>query len=36
LIARLHAQECGVPYGFTMALAALIVFPHTRWMTAIL
>ena len=34
-IARLHAQECGVPYGFTMALAALIVFPQTRWMTVI-
>jgi prepilin peptidase CpaA len=34
-IARLHSQGTGVPYGFTMALAALIVFPHTRWMTAI-
>jgi prepilin peptidase CpaA len=34
-LARLHSQGCGVPYGFTMALAALIVFPHTRWMTAI-
>jgi prepilin peptidase CpaA len=34
-IARLHSKGTGVPYGVTMALAALIVFPQTRWMTAI-
>jgi prepilin peptidase CpaA len=34
-IARLHSKASGVPYGVTMALAALIVFPQTRWMTAI-
>jgi len=34
-IVRLHAQGTGVPYGVTMALAALVVFPETRWMNAI-
>jgi prepilin peptidase CpaA len=33
-IARLHSTGSGVPYGVAMALAALIVFPQTRWMTA--
>ena len=32
-IARLHDQGAGVPYGVAMALAALVVFPQTRWMT---
>jgi len=35
-IARLHARDCGVPYGIALAAAALIVFPHTSWMTVIL
>lgn len=35
-LAQLHANECGVPYGVAMALAALVVFPHTRWMTTLL
>ena len=34
-IARLHSQWSGVPYGVAMALAALIVFPETRWMTTV-
>lgn len=34
-LARLHASGCGVPYGVAMALAALVVFPQTRWMTAL-
>ena len=34
-IARLHSRGSGVPYGVAMALAALLVFPHTRWMTAL-
>lgn len=34
-LARLHAKECGVPYGIALAAAALIVFPHTHWMTVI-
>lgn len=33
-IARLHSQDSGVPYGVAMALAGLVVFPETRWMTA--
>lgn len=34
-IARLHSHTTGVPYGVAMALSALIVFPGTRWMTAL-
>jgi prepilin peptidase CpaA len=33
-IARLHSRGSKVPYGVAMALAALVVFPQTRWMTA--
>jgi prepilin peptidase CpaA len=33
-VARLHSRESKVPYGVAMALAALVVFPQTRWMTA--
>ena len=35
-IAQLHCRGSGVPYGVAMALAALVVFPQTRWMTAML
>ena len=35
-IARLHSPGSGVPYGVAMALAALVVFPQTRWMMAML
>lgn len=35
-IARLHAKDTGIPYGVALSLAALAVFPHTRWMTVIL
>jgi prepilin peptidase CpaA len=34
-VARLHAQGAGVPYGVAMAVAALVVFPETRWMTTL-
>lgn len=34
-IARLHGLNSGVPYGVAMALAALVVFPQTRWMTTL-
>lgn len=30
-IARLQSDGAGVPYGVAIALAALIVFPQTRW-----
>jgi prepilin peptidase CpaA len=32
---RLHAPQAGVPYGAAMGPAALMVFPHTPWMAAI-
>ena len=30
-----HSRQIGIPYGVAMALAGLIVFPGTRWMTTI-
>jgi prepilin peptidase CpaA len=35
-VERLHSPQAGVPYGAAMAPAALMVFPHTPWMAAIL
>jgi len=35
-VERLHAPRSGVPYGAAMAPAALMVFPHTGWMAAML
>jgi len=32
---RLHRQDTGVPYGIALAIAALIVYPQTEWMTAV-
>lgn len=34
-VVRLHSSGAGVPYGVAMAVAALAVFPHTRWMTTL-
>jgi prepilin peptidase CpaA len=31
---RLHRGDGGVPYGIALAAAALLVYPHTEWMTA--
>jgi prepilin peptidase CpaA len=31
---RLHSQGGGVPYGIALAVAALVVYPQTEWMTA--
>jgi prepilin peptidase CpaA len=31
---RLHRRDGGVPYGIALAAAALLVYPHTEWMTA--
>jgi prepilin peptidase CpaA len=31
---RLHHRDGGVPYGIALAAAALLVYPHTEWMTA--
>jgi prepilin peptidase CpaA len=35
-IARLHTLKDGVPYGFALAAAGLVVYPHSIWMTSIL
>jgi prepilin peptidase CpaA len=32
---RLHRSDSGVPYGIALVAAALLVYPHTRWMAAI-
>jgi prepilin peptidase CpaA len=34
-IERLHRSGGGVPYGIALAAAALLVYPHTEWMTAL-
>ena len=32
---RLHRSDGGVPYGIALAAAALLVYPQTEWMVAI-
>ena len=32
---RLHRSDTGVPYGIALALAALVIYPDTPWMTAL-
>ncbi len=32
---RLHQKDAGVPYGIALAIAALVVYPQTEWMTAL-
>jgi prepilin peptidase CpaA len=34
-VARLLSPKSGIPYGIAMALAGLLVFPQTRWMTVL-
>ncbi|HTV38737.1 MAG TPA: prepilin peptidase [Xanthobacteraceae bacterium] len=34
-IERLHRRGGAVPYGIALAAAALLVYPHTEWMTAL-
>ena len=34
-VKRLHKLDGGVPYGIALAAAALTVYPHTGWMTAL-
>lgn len=34
-IARLHLASSGVPYGVAMAVAGLVVFPQTHWMSSL-
>jgi len=33
---RLHRSDGGVPYGIALAAAALLVYPQTEWMAAII
>jgi prepilin peptidase CpaA len=35
-IARLHSRDAGIPYGVAMAMAGLVVFPQTHWMSRVL
>lgn len=35
-IMRLHEKGGGVPYGIALAAAALVVYPETGWMSAII
>jgi prepilin peptidase CpaA len=35
-IARLHSRDAGIPYGVAMAMAGLVVFPQTHWMSRLL
>jgi prepilin peptidase CpaA len=35
-IMRLHEKGGGVPYGIALAAAALVVYPKTGWMSAII
>jgi len=32
---RLHARDGGVPYGIALAIAALLIYPQTEWMTGL-
>jgi len=34
-IAQLQSDQAGIPYGLAVTLAALVVFPQTRWMTIV-
>lgn len=34
-VERLHRKDAGIPYGIALAVSALLVYPHTPWMTAI-
>lgn len=34
-IERLHRRGGGVPYGIALAAAALLIYPHTEWMTSL-
>jgi len=35
-IVRLHLADSGVPYGVAVAMAGLVVFPHTRWILSLI
>lgn len=33
-VVHLHQKDTGIPYGIALAIAALLVYPHTFWMNA--
>lgn len=35
-IARLYRADTGIPYGIALGVAALMVYPDTHWMSAVL
>ena len=34
-VQRLHQTDAGIPYGIALALAALLIYPSTPWMTSL-
>jgi prepilin peptidase CpaA len=32
---RLHAKDCGIPYGIALAIGALMIYPETEWVQAV-
>ena len=32
---RLNRMDTGIPYGIALAVAALLIYPHTNWMTSL-
>ena len=32
---RLHRMDTGIPYGIALAVAALLIYPQTIWMTSL-
>jgi prepilin peptidase CpaA len=34
-VQRLHSKGAGVPYGIALAVAALLIYPYTAWMTSL-
>ncbi len=35
-LVRLHSKDSGVPYGLAIGAAALVIYPDTRWYTALI
>jgi prepilin peptidase CpaA len=33
-LVRLHGEGVGIPYGIALAIAALLIYPYTVWMSA--
>jgi len=35
-VQRLHSKSSGIPYGLAIGGAALMLYPHTQWFTALM